>query len=174
MLSGGPTKKEIIAIVLNKLQLKKGETFVDVGCGTGRVSLAATNVAHRVIAIDERAEAIETAKKCFEDARVADKVTLIAGTAPDALVGLHVRMEKAFIGGTKNFKANIEFLLPRCKRLVLNAARLEVACDAIEYMKNAGIYEESLLINISKGYELEGFTAYRADNPVFMVVGSCL
>jgi precorrin-6B methylase 2 len=41
-------------------------------------------------------------------------------------------------------------------------------------MKNAGIYEESLLINISKGYELEGFTAYRADNPVFMVVGSCL
>jgi cobalt-precorrin-6B (C15)-methyltransferase len=57
---------------------------------------------------------------------------------------------------------------------VLNAARLEVACDAIEYMKNAGIYEESLLINISKGYELEGFTAYRADNPVFMVVGSCL
>lgn len=174
MLSGGPTKKEIIAIVLEKLKLNKSETFVDVGCGTGSVSLAATNVAHHVIAIDERPEAIAIAKKCFEDAHVADKVTLIAGTAPDSLGGLNVRMEKAFIGGTKNFKANIEFLRPRCKRLVLNAARIEVASEAIEYMKNIGIYKESLLINISKGYELKGYTAYRAENPVFMVVGTCL
>ena len=87
--------------------------------------------------------------------------------------GLNISMEKAFIGGTKNFKAIIEFLLPRCKRLVLNAARIEVASDAIEYMKSAGIYEESLLIIVSKGYELKGFTAYRPNNPVFMVVGSC-
>ena len=173
MLSGGPTKDELIAIALDKLHLKEGETFVDIGCGTGSVSLAASKVASHIIAIDERSEAIERARKCFEDASITHKVTLIAGTAPEALERVDVSMEKAFIGGTKNFKATIEFLLPRCKRLVLNAARIEVAADAIEYMKSAGIYEESLLIAISKGYELKGFTAYRPNNPVFMVVGSC-
>lgn len=173
MLSGGPTKDELIAIALDKLQLKKGETFVDVGCGTGSVSLAASKFTSHIIAIDKRFEAIERARKCFKDAGVTHNVTFIAGTAPEALEGLNVSMEKAFIGGTKNFKAIIEFLLPRCKRLVLNAARIAVASDAIEYMKSVGIYEESLLIIISKGYELKGFTAYRPNNPVFMVVGSC-
>ena len=173
MLSGGPTKDELIAIALDKLHLKEGETFVDIGCGTGSVSLAASKVASHIIAIDKRSEAIERARKSFEDASVTHKVTLIAGTAPEALERVDVSMEKAFIGGTKNFKTTIEFLLPRCKRLVLNAARIEVAADAIDFMKSAGIYEESLLIAISKGYELKGFTAYRPNNPVFMVVGSC-
>ena len=173
MLSGGPTKDELIAIALDKLHLKEDETFVDIGCGTGSVSLAASKVASHIIAIDERSEAIERARKCFEDASITHKVTLIAGTAPEALERVDFSMEKAFIGGTKNFKTTIEFLLPRCKRLVLNAARIEVAAEAIEYMKSAGIYEESLLIVISKGYELKGFTAYRPNNPVFMVVGSC-
>ena len=173
MLSGGPTKDELIAIALDKLHLKEGETFVDIGCGTGSVSLAASKVASHIIAIDERSEAIERARKCFDDASITHKVTLIAGTAPEALERVDVSMEKAFIGGTKNFKTTIEFLLPRCKRLVLNAARIEVAADAIDFMKSAGIYEESLLIAISKGYELKGFTAYRPNNPVFMVVGSC-
>jgi len=173
MLSGGPTKDELIAIALDKLHLKEGETFVDIGCGTGSVSLAASKVASHIIAIDERSEAIERARKCFDDASITHKVTLIAGTAPEALERVDISMEKAFIGGTKNFKTTIEFLLPRCKRLVLNAARIEVAADAIDFMKSAGIYEESLLIAISKGYELKGFTAYRPNNPVFMVVGSC-
>ena len=173
MLPGGPTKDELIAIALDKLQLKKGETFVDVGCGTGSVSLEASKFASHIVAIDKRFEAIERARKCFIDAGISHKVTLIAGTAPEELKGLDINMEKAFIGGTKNFKAIIDFLLPRCKRIVLNAARIEVASDAIAYMKSAGIYEESLLIIISKGYELKGFTAYKPNNPVFMVVGSC-
>ena len=59
MLSGGPTKDELIAIALDKLHLKKGETFVDVGCGTGTVSLAASKFASHIIAIDRRFEAIE-------------------------------------------------------------------------------------------------------------------
>jgi len=173
MLSGGPTKDELIAIALDKLQLKKSETFVDVGCGTGSVSLAASKYTSHIIAIDKRFEAIEEARKCFRDAGIARNVTLIAGTAPEALEELNINMEKAFIGGTKNFKGIIEFLRPRCKRLVLNAARIEVASDAIEFMKSVGIYEQSLLIIISKGFELKGFTAYRPYNPVFMVVGSC-
>jgi len=37
---GGPTKAEIIAIALNKLQIEDGETFADIGCGAGNVAKA--------------------------------------------------------------------------------------------------------------------------------------
>jgi cobalt-precorrin-6B (C15)-methyltransferase len=37
-VSGGPTKPEIIAVSLSKLGLRDGDSFADVGCGTGSVS----------------------------------------------------------------------------------------------------------------------------------------
>jgi hypothetical protein len=39
-------------------------------------------------------------------------------------------------------------------------------------MREIGIFEEMLLINISKSYELAGEIAFRPLNPIFMVIGS--
>ncbi len=62
-VSGGPTKPEIIAVSLSKLDLKNGSTFIDIGCGTGAVSIEASKIARnlRIYAVDARAEAIEVA-----------------------------------------------------------------------------------------------------------------
>ncbi len=45
MVSGGLTQAEIIAIALEKLQIRSGETLVDIGCGTDSVSIAASKKA---------------------------------------------------------------------------------------------------------------------------------
>ncbi|MGZ4903209.1 MAG: precorrin-6Y C5,15-methyltransferase (decarboxylating) subunit CbiT [Halobacteriota archaeon] len=173
MLKGGPTKPEIIAIALEKLRLQNDETFADIGCGTGSVSIAAAKRTKKIIAVDKRRKSIEVAQQNFELAGVLDAVTLVWGEAPDILVQYKDSIDKAFIGGTTNFKEIIEFLIPRCSRLVLNAARLELAAEVIWYMKDLGIYDEVLLINIAKGYALEGLTGFESHNPVFMVVGTC-
>jgi len=52
--SGTPTQPEIIAIALSKLDIKPGEVFVDIGCGSGSVSIAAAGLAKRVFAIESR------------------------------------------------------------------------------------------------------------------------
>jgi cobalt-precorrin-6B (C15)-methyltransferase len=173
MVSGGPTKAEIIAIALEKLQISSGETFADIGCGTGNVSIAASKKTNKIIAVDQRSESIETAKKNFSEAGVSALVTLLRGEAPDVLEAYANAIDKAFIGGTKNFRRTIDFLVPHCRRFVLNAARLEVTADAIGYMKELGVFKEALLVNIAKGHELENLTAFTPYNPVFMVVGSC-
>ena len=82
-------------------------------------------------------------------------------------------IDKAFIGGTRNFRRVIDFLIPHCKRLVLNAARIELAADAISYLTEVGIYDEALLINIARARKLEDLTTFSPYNPVIMVVGSC-
>ena len=45
MVSGGLTKIELISIALEKLQTRSSETFADIGCGTGSVSIAASKKA---------------------------------------------------------------------------------------------------------------------------------
>ena len=173
MLKGGPTKPEIIAIALEKLDIKNNETFVDIGCGTGHVSIAAAKYTDKILAVDRRKTAIETAQQNLKNAGVLHAVTLILGEAPDILSPYKNDIDKAFIGGTANFKEVIGLLIPHCRRVVLNAARLELAAEAILCMKDMEIFDEALLVNIAKGYELKGFTGFEPRNPVFMVVGTC-
>ncbi len=45
MVSGGLTEIELISIALEKLQIRSSETFADIGCGTGSVSIAASKKA---------------------------------------------------------------------------------------------------------------------------------
>ena len=45
MVSGGLTEIELISIALEKLQLRSSETFVDIGCGPGSVSIAVSKKA---------------------------------------------------------------------------------------------------------------------------------
>jgi cobalt-precorrin-6B (C15)-methyltransferase len=79
-ISGGPTKPEVIAISLSKLDLNDGITFYDVGCGTGAVSIEASKTARnfKVVAIDAREEAIEVARTNFRNFGIED-ATLIHG-----------------------------------------------------------------------------------------------
>jgi len=45
MVSGGLTEIELISVALEKLQIRSSETFADIGCGTGSVSIAASKKA---------------------------------------------------------------------------------------------------------------------------------
>jgi cobalt-precorrin-6B (C15)-methyltransferase len=40
-LPGGPTKDEVMAVSLAKLALRPDDIFADIGCGTGRIAVAA-------------------------------------------------------------------------------------------------------------------------------------
>ncbi|MGP8011394.1 MAG: hypothetical protein ACLPI9_02765 [Halobacteriota archaeon] len=44
-MSGGLTEIELISIALENLQIRSSETFADISCGTGSVSIAASKKA---------------------------------------------------------------------------------------------------------------------------------
>lgn len=54
MPAGGPTHDEVMAISLFKMELRNGDTMLDLGCGTGKVSIAAARLAKKVYAVDRR------------------------------------------------------------------------------------------------------------------------
>ncbi|RLG29210.1 cobalt-precorrin-6Y C(15)-methyltransferase [Methanosarcinales archaeon] len=174
MLSASPTKPEIIAITIAKLRLRPGDTFCDIGCGTGAVSIAASIFADTVYAIDIRDEAIGVAEQNFAAAGISDKVTLVHREASEAIVDMDIpaHIDCAFIGGTKNVESVLKGLCAKVRgRVVANAARIETTARIIGCMKSLGIFEEVIHVQVSKGYELAGETAFKPINPVYIVVG---
>ena len=168
-LKGVPTKEEVLAIALLKLAPEKDDIVLDVGSGTGTVSIAVSKIAKKVIAIDRRKEAIDVASETIKGYH---NIELLEGEARE-LIPKIPSFNKAFIGGTGDLK-DVLNLVKDCERVVLNAARIEIATQAILTMKELGIFKEALIINISKSYDLAGGVAFRSLNPVFMVVGMCL
>ena len=171
MLSASPTKPETIAIVISKLNLTPDCIFCDIGCGTGAVSIAASKFAGGIYAIDIREEAVREAERNFRDAGISDRVTLIHDEASRAIARLS-EIDCAFVGGTKNIEDVLQRLCTRLRgRVVANAARIETAARIIMCMKSLGIFEEALHLQVSKGYELAGETAFKPANPVYIMVG---
>ena len=98
-VKGGPTKPEIAAISLSKLQFTKNNVFADIGCGTGSISILAAGLAAEVYAIDSREEAITATRQNIESADVHN-ITIIHGEASASLNDLPA-LDCAFVGDTK-------------------------------------------------------------------------
>lgn len=167
-LPGTATQEENISIAMGKLNIKQAQVFLDIGCGSGAVSLAASRYTYRIYGIDRREEAVQMCR-----AKVSGQFFL--GEAATILPGLP-EVDRCFIGGTRGIDDFLPLLLekaaPGCV-IVADLARLGIAARLAQQMKEAGIFQELIQIHIARGYDLGGDIALRPVNPIFMVIGKC-
>lgn len=171
-LKGGPTQDEVMAVSLFKLNIKEGDVMADIGCGTAKISIEASEKCSSIYAIDRRAEAVEYAKHEIEAAG-KDNIILIHGEASSVLdeIGTHA-FDCAFVGGS----GDIELVLEKLKdmvsgRIVVNAVLLDTVSRTIKKMKDLGIFREVVHIQVSRSYELAGDIMLKPVNPVYIIVG---
>ncbi|MCX6669144.1 MAG: class I SAM-dependent methyltransferase [Methanothrix sp.] len=168
-LPGTATQEENIHVAMGKLNIQPGNVFLDIGCGSGAVSQAASRFTDRIYGIDERAEAVEISRSRVPAAKV------FLGEASAILLQLP-EIDRCFIGGTRRiedfFPVLLEKAAPGCI-IVADLARMGMAARVAAMMKEAGIFQELLQIHISRGYTLAGDIALKPANPIFMVVGKC-
>ncbi len=173
-VSGGPTKPEIIAVSLSKLDLEDGCTFFDIGCGTGAVSIEASKMVRdiKICAIDARDEAIDVTKRNFEAFNI-NNAQVLSGESSGILEKQEIgSIDCAFIGGTKNISRVLEVLADKkAKSIVLNAVRIETVVNVINKMKELDLFDEVLHIVVSRGVPITGETMFKPENPIFIVVG---
>ncbi|MDD1748321.1 MAG: class I SAM-dependent methyltransferase [Methanothrix sp.] len=168
-LPGTATQEENIYIAMGKLDIKPGQVFLDIGCGSGAVSLAASRYTDRIYGIDRREEAVQMCRT------KVPRGYFFLGEAAAVLPELP-RMDGCFIGGTRGidefFPLLLEKALPGCV-IMVDLARLGIAARVAQMMKEAGIFQELIQIHISRGYDLGGDIALKPINPIFMVIGKC-
>lgn len=169
IVQGGPTKPEIAAIALSKLNISNNDLFADIGCGTGSISIMAAKLARQVYAIDDREEAIIAARKNILDEKIGN-IELLKGEAPPVLDKLPP-LDCAFVGGTRNIGGILQVLKKKViGRIVVNAVRIQTVSTIIETMQELGIFQEAIHVQVSKSYPLAGEIIFKPLNPVYILV----
>ena len=165
---GTPTQPEIIAVALSKLELKSGDVFADIGCGSGSVSISAAGFVRQVYAIDNRDEAVRAAEANISERGISN-IIVLKGEASKLIPDLDI--DCAFVGGSKNISSILDVMGQKIPRFVVSAARIETVSEALEIMKKNSSFRELIQVMISRGHDLAGGTMFRPENPVFLVVG---
>jgi cobalt-precorrin-6B (C15)-methyltransferase len=169
-LAGGPTQDEIMAVSLFKLGLSGSDTVLEIGCGTGKVSVAMARMAKKVYALDLRAEAVSLAAKNAHEADVHNIEFFCTG----ATEFLHKDpvFDCAFLGGTKHLEDILPVLAKKVKRtIVINAVLLSTLEQAVTTLKELGLFTEVVQVQVSRSYDLAGSIMFKPIDPVYIIVG---
>jgi cobalt-precorrin-6B (C15)-methyltransferase len=175
----GPTKEEIRVLTISKARLVEGGIVVDVGCGTGGLTVeAALQVGYKgkVYAIDEDEEAVRLTKSNLEKFDVKDIVQVIHGKAPDALRNLPLnkpQVDAVIIGGSKNLREVIRIAFEKLKnngRIVVNAILLETGYVALDEIKKLKVKDVDVTqVFVAKGKDIGSGTMMLARNPITII-----
>ena len=168
--TAGSTADEVLAVALQKLALSPTAIFADIGCGSGRVSIAASPLVREVYAIDSRPEAVVYARKQALAAG-AGNIRFLEGDAPEVLDGMPAA-DRAFIGGSRKISPVISALAAAgTGRMVVSCVRIETLGEAVATMRRLGIFQEALLVQVARSRDLAGGTMFVPGNPVYLVIG---
>jgi cobalt-precorrin-6B (C15)-methyltransferase len=171
----GPTKEEIRVITISKARLRAGSVVIDVGCGTGGLTVEAAfqvGLKGKVYAIDEEEEAVRLTRSNVAKFDVQDVVQVIEGKAPEALVNLP-QADAIIVGGSKNLREVVKFSFEKLReggRIVVNAILLETGFTALNEIKRAGFADIDVIqVSVAKGKEVSAGTMMLARNPITIV-----
>ena len=124
------TKEEIRAIQISKGRLSAGQTVLDIGCGSGSVTVEAAiqvEESGKVIGVDIDPNAIELTKKNLEKFGISN-YTLVEGNAKEKISELP-KADTIFIGGTGGDTKDIVEL---CQDKVQSGGRIVIGVILIE------------------------------------------
>lgn len=168
------TKEEVRAISISKLNLVKAKNFIDIGAGTGSVSIeAAYNYPNlNVISIEKNDVAIELIEKNIKKFDLKN-IEVIKGYAPID-VGLNTQVESIFLGGTGN---NLEEIIEWSKnnlviggRLVANFIIMDTFNQTLKLLKKYGFKEIDVsVLNVSKLEKLGKGEYFKPLNPIYII-----
>jgi len=169
------TKEEIRSIQISKARLSAGQTVLDIGCGSGSITVEAAlqvESSGKVVGIDIDPNAIELTNRNLKKFGI-DNTTLILGNAKEKISELP-EADAIFIGGTGGDTQEIvqlcENKLKSGGRIVIGVILIETlyaVLQTIEKLKFDSI--DITQITIGKSRKTSTGTMMLARNPVTVI-----
>ncbi|WP_113919841.1 precorrin-6Y C5,15-methyltransferase (decarboxylating) subunit CbiT [Alkalibaculum bacchi] len=167
------TKEEIRVITLSKLQLEEDSVILDVGAGTGSISIECALLARngKVYAVEVVEEGVELLNKNMEKFQVTN-ILPIQGMAPEAFEGID-KVDRIIIGGSRGNIGEIlqwadEHLNPK-GIVVANFITIENLYTFLQALKEKDYEYECTQVTIAKSRIVKDITMMQGLNPVFVV-----
>lgn len=169
------TKAEVRAVVLSKLRLGPGQVVIDIGAGTGSISVEAAHLCPdgRVYAVERDPEGVELIQR-NASLLSAEILTVVPGEAPEALAGLP-KADRIVVGG---HGGRLEGILEACReklraggRLVVTSVTLETAPRALLWLDDRGFETEVVSLSVARAERAGPSRVWKAQNPVTIISG---
>ncbi|HXG08029.1 MAG TPA: precorrin-6Y C5,15-methyltransferase (decarboxylating) subunit CbiT [Nitrososphaera sp.] len=169
------TKEDVRAIAISKLRLKEGHSAIDVGCGSGSITvelcLQTAPGSGKVYAIDFDENAVELTKRNLQKFGV--KAEVILGKAQDVLPSLP-QVDAVMVGGTwGDTRRVIELAVSRLKkggRIVIDTILIETVYQALAAINDLELAEVDVTqVTIAKARKVTTGTMMLARNPVIII-----
>lgn len=170
------TKSEVRAVSLSKLELQPASVLLDIGAGTGSVSVEAAlcHPVSQIYAFEKKEDALSLLKQNRQKAGAAgEKITIIPGSAPDSFPETFGEpVTHAFIGGSSG---NMERLLERLldinaqMRIVINAIALESVAELLLLLKKRHIEAEIISVQVARSRAAGTYHLMQGLNPIYVV-----
>ena len=168
------TKEEIRILSVVKLELEDNYRVIDIGAGTGSVSIQIAKICKNgeVIGIEKDEDALEVLKQNKGKFKVSN-LEIINAQAMDVQANITGEFDAIFVGGSGGNIADIikkyGDKLKKGKNIVLNFITINNVYKAMEALKELNYEVECVQIQVSKtkgkSYML------MANNPIFVVTG---
>ncbi|MBC7959137.1 MAG: precorrin-6Y C5,15-methyltransferase (decarboxylating) subunit CbiT [Vallitaleaceae bacterium] len=166
------TKSEIRTISLSKLQIEHNSRVLDIGCGTGSVSVECGLLCKEgfVIAIDQEVEAIQLTQKNLAAFGVTN-AKVILGKAPDSLP--EQMFDRIFLGGgSKAVEPVVAYAskhLVESGIFVANTILLDSTYQLLKALEKWGFEDIGCVqVNIARGQQKPGWMMM-AQNPIYIL-----
>ncbi len=166
------TKEEVRALAISKLRLKAGYSTIDVGCGSGSITVEiCMQTKGQVYAIDFDNNAVELTKKNL--AKFGATAQVILGKAQDVLPTLP-QVDAIVVGGTwGDARQVIQLAVERLKnggRIVIDTILIETMYNALAVIREMQLKNIDITqVTIAKARKVTTGTMMLARNPVMMI-----
>ncbi len=164
------TKFEVRAITMALLCVEEGDKLLDVGAGTGSISIEAALQGAEVYAIEQKQEAVELIRKNAEKFGV--QIRIVQGFAPEAIERVGA-FHKCFIGGSKGkleeIVDTVHAKLASDGILAANFIKLENAVFFRQHLQRYGY--NNIATRLIQSAVMDKLGLMKGQNPVFIVKG---
>jgi len=167
------TKEDVRALVISKLRLKENSSVIDVGCGSGSITveMCLQTKGNKIYAIDFDEKAVELTRKNLLKFNV--KAEVIFSKAQDILP-LLPQVDAILIGGTSGEVEKIVNLgvdrLNKGGRIVIDTVLIETMYRALTTINQANLKEVDVTqAIIAKARKVTTGTMMSARNPIIII-----
>lgn len=166
------TKEDVRALAVSKLRLREGFSAIDVGCGSGSITVElCLQTRGKVYGIDFDKNAIELTKKNLLKFGVDAEIVL--GKAQDVLPALP-EVDAIVVGGTwGDARQVIQLAVGRLKkggRIVIDTILIETMYQALTTVNELQLADVDVTqVTIAKARKVTTGTMMLARNPVMMI-----